>query len=513
MDRIINLRIPHIGEKIFKCMDIPELIHSLYVSKTWRHLAEGIFLKRIMERCTETDEHGRTPLLWASALGYKNLVEELLAEDLTLLYESQKIDLNAKCPEGKTALMYACENGNKGVVLKLLRTMGIIDDSAKYLFVSDQDANGMTPLMIACKYGHTDIVKVMLEWSGIGITGNQNMTMNFELACRHGFIEMVKMMLDHRTSSALYKKGTNGIPFLRGFVEAWNHVQIDVIRLLCINPYGKSLFELALRVEDYNIIQSLISKSEELDIDWKTAIKKLERIPGLEDIVQILIDDSNNKGVKGLTPIMRACQYGHHELAKKHLLKQNDIDLNVKDWNGRTVLMRECKAGNDATVQILLDHLFKTNGHSHIDCNVRDLDGCTAFILACSSGQESVVRLLTFYAEMGCNIDLNIKSKSGDTGLKIVCQQGHTDIVKQLLQFKDITVPTRKDFQKAWFSINQQIQEMLEEKWKTLTNELGDIDMSEVDNSVTCDEWMEDLEYMDDNSDISNEDISDEDEE
>ena len=53
---------------------------------------------------------------------------------------------------------------------------------------------------------------------------------------------------------------------------------------------------------------------------------------------------------------------------------------------------------------------------------------------------------------------------------------------------------------------------MLEEKWKSLTNELGDVNMTEVDNSVTCDEWMEDLEYMDD-SDVSNEDISDEDEE
>ena len=452
MDRIINLRIPHIGEKIFECMDIPDLIESLYVSKTWRHLAESIFLKR----CAETDEYGRTPLVWASVFGYTSLVRDILDiyqhenVDLTakspsgktaLMYACQRgnddivksllellvaknqldipgllqcmqlsdawknlarsilmerckevdeegitpllwasifgytnlvddllncacrLHLNAKCPKGRTALMYACEAGNKSAVVTLVSSLANMNNSVEHLY--DQDAEEMTPLMIACSNGHTEVFKFLLDLSGkLHITHRSfHMSANtFELACRLGHTQMVKMMLDHWASPELYKKGTKGIPFLRGFVEAWNHVQIDVIRLMCINPYGKSFFEFALRVEDYIMIQLLISKSDELDIDWKTEIKKLERVPGLKDIVQILIDDSNIKDVKGLTPIMRACQYGHHELAK-HLLKQDDIDLNVKDWNGLTVLMRECKAGNEAPVQILLDHSINTNAH------------------------------------------------------------------------------------------------------------------------------------------------------
>ena len=46
MDKVINIGIPHIGEKIFENMDTQELIKCLHVSKFWKELAENVLFKR-----------------------------------------------------------------------------------------------------------------------------------------------------------------------------------------------------------------------------------------------------------------------------------------------------------------------------------------------------------------------------------------------------------------------------------------------------------------------------------
>ena len=56
MEKVINLRLPHIGEQIFENIDTDGLIQLLEVSTTWKILAENVLLKRwkgkIMEACT-----------------------------------------------------------------------------------------------------------------------------------------------------------------------------------------------------------------------------------------------------------------------------------------------------------------------------------------------------------------------------------------------------------------------------------------------------------------------------
>ena len=46
MDKVINLGIPHVGEKIFESIETDDLIKYLMVSETWRELAENVMLKR-----------------------------------------------------------------------------------------------------------------------------------------------------------------------------------------------------------------------------------------------------------------------------------------------------------------------------------------------------------------------------------------------------------------------------------------------------------------------------------
>ena len=56
MDKVLNLGIPHVGEKIFKGIDNRGLIQCMLASQTWKVLAENVLLKRskgkMLKACT-----------------------------------------------------------------------------------------------------------------------------------------------------------------------------------------------------------------------------------------------------------------------------------------------------------------------------------------------------------------------------------------------------------------------------------------------------------------------------
>ena len=46
MDKIINLRIPHVGEQIFQNLEYEDLIQCQQVSQTWRILSKKAWLDK-----------------------------------------------------------------------------------------------------------------------------------------------------------------------------------------------------------------------------------------------------------------------------------------------------------------------------------------------------------------------------------------------------------------------------------------------------------------------------------
>ena len=46
MEKVITLTIPHIGEKILENFDTDGMIQCLWVSQTWKVLAENVLVKR-----------------------------------------------------------------------------------------------------------------------------------------------------------------------------------------------------------------------------------------------------------------------------------------------------------------------------------------------------------------------------------------------------------------------------------------------------------------------------------
>ena len=181
MDKVINLGIPHVGEKIFRGIDSQGLIGFALVSDTWKVLAESVLLKRWRGRILEACRNGKAEivklLLECSENDFDILNRQINDEmvlacknghnDVVKLLLTQSdiiIDLNATNSFGKTALMWACQNGHKDVVKLLL------EQSERNIDLNAQSDFGWTAFMDACRGGHNDVVKLLLEHSKVDIS-------------------------------------------------------------------------------------------------------------------------------------------------------------------------------------------------------------------------------------------------------------------------------------------------------------------------------------------------------
>ena len=104
MDKVINPGIPHVGERIFKLLDLSDLVRCFAVSKYWKSLSEN-----------ELTARRKVPFIEASKLGIAEVVQFLLEHP-----EFQSIDWTTIDGQGRTAFTWACYNGHIDVVKLLL---------------------------------------------------------------------------------------------------------------------------------------------------------------------------------------------------------------------------------------------------------------------------------------------------------------------------------------------------------------------------------------------------------
>ena len=100
MDKVINLGIPHVGERIFKNINTKDLVKCVEVSETWNVLAGNVLVKRWKGKMFEACKSGKTQIV------------QLLLERCT----SEESGLNIKDELGYTPFMWTCRNGHKDVV-------------------------------------------------------------------------------------------------------------------------------------------------------------------------------------------------------------------------------------------------------------------------------------------------------------------------------------------------------------------------------------------------------------
>jgi len=99
--------------------------------------------------------------------------------------------------------------------------------------------------------------------------------------------------------------------------------------------------------------------------------------------------DPNLRGVRGLTPLIRAAWGGYgprHTVQFLTLLIAYKADVNLRDEQGFTALMEAARNGSPEVVRFLLEH--------HADATLTNCEGKTAIQIAQSFNHTDVVRIL-----------------------------------------------------------------------------------------------------------------------
>jgi len=171
----------------------------------------------------------------------------------------------------------------------------------------------------------------------------------------------------------------------------------------------------------------------------------------------------------GLTPLIVASANGHARVVEM-LLEEEEVKVNLADYDGSTPLYEASSRGHESVVKLLLAepgidvnptvdgygplwsnyytplHAATINGHekvvemllvnkthirSPIDVNQTDVRGRTALILASLHGHENIVEMLL--AKKG--IDINQVDRKGRTALIMANEMGHEEIIYMLKSY------------------------------------------------------------------------------
>jgi len=385
---------------------------------------EGV-VKLLLERGdvdpNSSDNDGQTPLLFATKWGDEGVVD--------LLLERGDLDPNSSDSNGRTPLLFAAMRGYEGVV-KLLLERGDLDPNSS-------DNNGRTPLLFAIEREHEGVVKLLLKRGDLDPNSfDNNGRTPLLFAAERGDEGVVGLLLERGDVDPNSSDNNGRTPLSFAVQGLWK-----------IDHFGNRFFPAPLALG----VAKLLLEREDLDPNVPDSngrtLLSFATEQRQEGLVRLLLErgdvDPNSSDNNGRTPLSFAVEglrkiddfdFGSRFFLAplthgfvKLLLEREDVDPNLPDSNGRTVLSFAAEWGREVLVRLLLER-------GNVDPNSSDNNGRTPLSFAAQRGQEGVVKLLL---ERG-DIDPNSSDNNGQTPLSLATERGQEGVLKLLLDHGDV---------------------------------------------------------------------------
>ena len=342
-------------------------------------------------------------------------------------------------------LYEACKGGDSEKVANLLRHNSIPT-------LVKHGWRKRTSLHVACEAGHLECVRHLHEMYGkIFQVVDADQCTPLHVACMHGNVHIVEYIL------------TN------------TFVDCDFVNL-----YGETPLHFASAYGNHDCVQALALKGEaDLNKANHTGLTALHLAckNGYSNIVEFLLSfpncDPHKKTKKHGNCAIHVASRGGHLDCIRCLVDLANIDLNVKNFRGRTSLDFACKSGHAETVAYLLKlkcnptlkcpnlketplHIASFYGHTEclrmvyetglLDVNSLNVHKQTALHLACLNGRLDA----TIFLLGAPNCNPNLKDIDGNTALHLTISNNHhadmyTDCFKALLSNKKINVDAKNN--------------------------------------------------------------------
>lgn len=402
----------------------------------------------------------RTPLSIAAQKRHGGVVDLLLGHPSV----NPNLDFGFDQP---TPLSFAAENGHAEIVERLLGHPNINPNLS--------DEKYRTPLSLAAEVGHTEVVKLLLGHPDIDLhISNRNDRTPLSFAAENGHTEVAKLLLGHPDIDRDPLRYNNYIPLK----WATNNGHITVVDLLLEKERSRAKFNTcyiqqallwSVHNEEIALVKwlltckhartSLLFRYYQTPLWWAAASQNPDLVElffacgyvkrGFKDeddfdmcgttkhvklLRNILLDlenvDLESKNGRGQTPLHWATEFGQKDVVRSIL--RTDVDLNRKDFDGRTSLITAAICGNSE----ITEHLLAQDG---IDPNAGDNTGMNPLLVGAYNGHESIVRLLL--AKDG--VDVNATDTMGQTPLTVAASNGYEPIVRLLLAKDGVDLNTR----------------------------------------------------------------------
>ena len=395
-----------------------------------------------------TSDFDFNPLLFASALGYENIVKILLQHPL--------VNVHA-CTVRKTdALMYAAMDSHIGV-MDLLIKAGINHDfrnvfgcnalmlalqskqitAARYLLalpttidLNITNTSGCTLLMYAAVLGNIDIISALIN-KGADIHAVNNGDTALTIAVQNKQNEAAKLLIDAGAKTDIQFK--NGATLLIATVTH-STAQVTeklltkgaVVHINTPNEGGCTPLMWAANFGYIDIMKVLLAHGADIHAVSKNRSTALS----------IALDNQKNDAAKLLlaagakanitfendqTLLLNAVPHCTPDIIKKLLDNGAAVHINTPNKNGWTPLMRAARFGNVDTMRLLLAH--------NADIEAVTTTSATALCIALYNKQNEASKLL-----IKSNAKTDMRLNDGETMLSLAAAYCNAEIVEMLLQ-------------------------------------------------------------------------------
>ena len=204
---------------------------------------------------------------------------------------------------------------------------------------------------------------------------NQNFDLIMALADREwDNVELIFEFLDHDT-----------VEICRKVSKYWEKSLEKMSRVKFLEEFG------------HRIVFCRIEKVSEIIPGWQRAVKKFAAQVTNEDLLEVqkavtklAIEDKYKRRLCLSDPVHRAARDGDVKLLKLILMTSYDMNTKEDRRNGFTPFRLACEFGSTEVVQLF----FQCSKEHEIDLNTRDYLGRTVLHSACDRGNVGTVRLI-----------------------------------------------------------------------------------------------------------------------